>query len=189
MSGIVRKLKRRLRGEVPPDVSDWIARSNFEPFRWEKGDRLPFGDASLDFAYSEHFLEHLFLDEALELLRECRRVLRPRAVLRTVVPDADLRTYEAPEDAGCPGHHVPWSHPDKHKTRWSAYSLPAVLEVAGFDPVLLHYCDKDGRCVERNPAELAESYEGVPDRELVLDLSYVMRPRSLIVDGVRREGA
>ena len=185
VSGAIRKIKRSLRGETPPDVAGHLARSNFEPFHYEKGDRLPFDDASLDFIFSEHFLAHLFLDEAIELLRECARILRPRGVLRLVVPDADLRTYEPPEDAGCPGLEVPWNHPDKHKTRWSVYSLSPVLEIVGFVPVPLHYCDRDGRYVQRDPSEAPASYEGSPDRELVFDLSYVMRPNSLIVDGVR----
>jgi len=48
---------------------------------------LPRVDASVDFIYCSHVLEHLEEWEAVELLRECRRVLRPGGVLRLVVPD------------------------------------------------------------------------------------------------------
>jgi len=44
-------------------------------------------DASVDFIYCSRVLEHLEEWEAVELLRECRRVLRPGGVLRLVVPD------------------------------------------------------------------------------------------------------
>ena len=48
---------------------------------------LPFQDNSLDGIYASHILEHLYLDEAKQLLQECFRVLRPNGVLRVVVPD------------------------------------------------------------------------------------------------------
>jgi predicted SAM-dependent methyltransferase len=48
---------------------------------------LPFPDASMDAVYSSHLLEHLCLEEAKKLLKECYRVLKPNGVLRIVVPD------------------------------------------------------------------------------------------------------
>jgi len=51
---------------------------------------LPFATGSFDAIYASHLLEHLFLADALRLLRECHRVLRPGGTLRLVVPD--LRT-------------------------------------------------------------------------------------------------
>jgi hypothetical protein len=101
------------------------------------------------------------------------------------VPDADLRTYEPPEPPGFPGPDTPWNDPFKHKTRWSVYSLSEALQVAGFESVPLRYCDRDGNYVKRAPGELADRYEGCPDPGTVLDLSYLMRPDSLVVDGIR----
>lgn len=49
--------------------------------------RLPFEDAYFEAVYSSHLLEHLYRGDALRLLRECRRVLRPGGVCRAVVPD------------------------------------------------------------------------------------------------------
>lgn len=49
--------------------------------------RLPFADGSVSAIYSSHLLEHLYLEEADALLRDCARVLRPGGVIRVVVPD------------------------------------------------------------------------------------------------------
>jgi SAM-dependent methyltransferase len=48
---------------------------------------LPFPEDSFRALYCSHTLEHLYLDEARRLLRECLRVLRRGGVLRMVVPD------------------------------------------------------------------------------------------------------
>lgn len=48
---------------------------------------LPYADASVDFIFNEHFIEHITRDEALEFLKECRRVLKPGGVFRVSTPD------------------------------------------------------------------------------------------------------
>src|SRR3982751_3382986 len=48
---------------------------------------LPFGPDSVDAIYSSHMLEHLSLGDADLVLVECRRVLKPGAVLRLALPD------------------------------------------------------------------------------------------------------
>ena len=48
--------------------------------------RLPFSSSSVDCCYSEHFLEHLYPEEAELHLTEVRRILKPRGVYRIVVP-------------------------------------------------------------------------------------------------------
>ena len=56
---------------------------------------LPLATGSYDAIYASHLLEHLYLDDAARLLRECYRVLRAGGVLRLVVPDlkAIVREY------------------------------------------------------------------------------------------------
>jgi predicted SAM-dependent methyltransferase len=58
---------------------------------------LPFPDGSAELAHAEHFLEHLTDEEALRLLQECRRVLRPGGMMSVTVPDAEplLQAYAA----------------------------------------------------------------------------------------------
>ncbi len=48
---------------------------------------LPFPDNSMKFIYSCHMLEHLHITEAIELLKECRRVLAADGYMRLTLPD------------------------------------------------------------------------------------------------------
>jgi len=48
---------------------------------------LPFPNQSVESVYSTHMIEHLYPDELEDLLRECARVLKPKAGLRLIVPN------------------------------------------------------------------------------------------------------
>lgn len=50
---------------------------------------LPYPDNTAEAVYSSHMLEHLYLDDARALLRECFRVLRPGGLIRFAVPDGE----------------------------------------------------------------------------------------------------
>jgi predicted SAM-dependent methyltransferase len=82
---------RRLRGALqairvlPKRVSEIAWPNNIQICDLRR--RLPFADASFDACFSSHLIEHLHRDEALELLRDVRRVLKPGGLCRTVVPD------------------------------------------------------------------------------------------------------
>ncbi len=58
--------------------------------RFDLGRRLPFESRSVDFVFTEHFVEHVHLGQARRLFDECARILRPGGVLRISTPD--LRT-------------------------------------------------------------------------------------------------
>lgn len=62
---------------------------------------LPIADAAFDWAYSEHFLEHLSLEQAAAWLREVRRVVRAGGVVRISTPDLKryARAYVDGDDA------------------------------------------------------------------------------------------
>jgi len=167
-------------------LDEIYSRTNFMEFYYHKGDVLPFDDNCIEYIFSEHFFEHLFFDEALALLKECYRVLKAFGVIRTCVPDADLRTYEPPEPVGFPHTKLPHTAPSKHKTRWSVYSYAEALRIVGFEPIPLRYCDKSGQYICRNPSDNRHFYEHCPDHKTVFDLSHIMRIDSLIIDGIKR---
>ncbi|NES85013.1 MAG: methyltransferase domain-containing protein [Moorea sp. SIO2B7] len=50
---------------------------------------LPYPDAYFDACYSSHVIEHLKQHEADQLMAECWRVLKPRGIIRAVVPDLE----------------------------------------------------------------------------------------------------
>ena len=50
---------------------------------------LPYEDNVFEGAYSEHTLEHLYYEEAINLLMEIKRVLKPNCVFRCTVPDLE----------------------------------------------------------------------------------------------------
>ncbi len=49
--------------------------------------RFPLPDASFDYIFSEHMIEHVPYDGGLAMLRECLRVLKPGGKLRIATPD------------------------------------------------------------------------------------------------------
>lgn len=72
-------------GILPPRGGD----TGFKPdvFVHDLGKPLPFPEGSFGAVYASHTLEHMHLDEAKRMLRDCYRVLRPGGVVRMVVPD------------------------------------------------------------------------------------------------------
>ena len=51
---------------------------------------IPFRDSSVDFIFSSHVLHHLYREEALALIREALRVLKPGGTMRITVPDLEV---------------------------------------------------------------------------------------------------
>ncbi len=54
-------------------------------------DALPIEDASFDWIYSSHLIEHLRQEKVIEVLRQLHRLLKPGGLLRLSTPD--LRRY------------------------------------------------------------------------------------------------
>jgi len=50
---------------------------------------FPIPDASFDYVFSEHQLEHISHSQAVSMLRECWRILRPGGKIRLAVPSLD----------------------------------------------------------------------------------------------------
>ena len=69
--------------------------ANFDVVAHDITKPLPYGDATVDFVYASHVLEHLDLQEANALLLEIHRVLKSSGIVRLVVPDLEevARSY------------------------------------------------------------------------------------------------
>lgn len=57
--------------------------------QWDLTQPIPAASDSFDYVYSEHFIEHIGLDEARALVRECQRLLKPGGTLRLSTPNLE----------------------------------------------------------------------------------------------------
>ncbi len=107
--------------------------------------RLPFPDRSCRFVYSSHTLEHLFPDEAINLLQEIRRVLRPGGTARIAVPSVD-HALQVAHGAAVEDWPRPFADPvaqavnylfceGQHKYAYTYSILDAFARKAGFQGV------------------------------------------------------
>jgi predicted SAM-dependent methyltransferase len=89
-------------------------------FAWDCRRSLPLADRAAAGVRAEHYVEHLDPREELPaFLADVRRVLRPGAVLRVIVPDAEryLRAYCQGDDRALRELGVPDPFPDDLPTR------------------------------------------------------------------------
>jgi SAM-dependent methyltransferase len=131
---------------------------------------LPFSDASVDYVYTSHYLEHNSLADARKLLQEIYRVLRPGGIVRIVVPDLALgahRYLEAiranPEDASAAPEFLNWLQltrsnvRDPHLWMYDAPSLTAMLRGCGFNKIVVceyrEGCVPDCKILDNRPEE------------------------------------
>lgn len=68
--------------------------------------RLPYADASVEYIYSGHLVEHISPSQAAQLLAECHRVLAPGGVIRFSTPDLREFVDEYLENSGAGGDHA-----------------------------------------------------------------------------------
>lgn len=102
---------------------------------------IPLQDGVADYIYSSHFFEHLYRGDAISLLRECYRVLKPGAVLRISIPDLEyavglyssgrkdemLKNYFFVEDGG--------NDFSRHKYMYDYQMMAALLGKIGFNNI------------------------------------------------------
>lgn len=152
---------------------------------------MPFADGSVRGFYSEHFFEHLsYPVDGGNFLRECYRVMKPGAVIRIIVPNAeaymhaycqpgwDALSRTRPLDSKL---HDPYGRnystkmelinevfrqAEEHKFAYDYETLEKLLHDAGFDRVI------------------RSSFGSSLNSELLLDLPY-RESESLYVEAVR----
>ena len=117
----------------------------------DAGKPFSFPDASFNYVYSEHLIEHLTYRQALNMLEESYRVLKPGGVMRVATPDLRFLIglyqdpakpihqryidYSAKRGGILPSpvyiinhFHTAWGH----KIIYDKETLSALLEKAGF---------------------------------------------------------
>lgn len=158
-------LQSREQGTIP-----WSANI----VRLDLGRPLPFRDGCFTAVYSSHVLEHLHHDQALALLRECHRVLRPGGICRAVVPDLeavvkryvmakaasdphagtrmmeDLMVHDKQRAGGLLGMYYRWTAYHQHKWMYDDSSLAQLFAAAGFGEV------QSAECLESRIGRIAE---------------------------------
>lgn len=110
-------------------------------------DKLPFfEDNSIDLLYASHVFEYFDRTDAINVLAEWRRVLKPGGTLRLAVPDFEalIEIYKSTNDLnkilGPLYGRMEIQAVDKkimlyHKTTYDKKSLGTLLESAGFENV------------------------------------------------------
>ncbi len=60
---------------------------------------LPDEDSTVDYIYCSHVLEHFDKETTLKILKECRRVLKNKGIIRVVLPDLKIfvKNYKGAE--------------------------------------------------------------------------------------------
>lgn len=60
-------------------------------------DELPDENNSVDYIYCSHVLEHFEKEEAIKILRECKRVLKDKGIIRIVLPNLSkiIESYDS----------------------------------------------------------------------------------------------
>lgn len=119
-------------------------------------ERFPFPDASFDYIFSEHMIEHVEYDQAQFMLAECYRVMKPGGRIRISTPDLQVlanlyATEKTPEQQRYLDHFYSLWFPSvekrsvglvvnqlfdfEHKFLYDEETLTACLESAGFQSV------------------------------------------------------
>lgn len=70
---------------------------------------FPFADATIDYIYSEHLIEHLTYKQGQLMLHECFRVLKPSGRIRIATPDLEtLIGLHTPQKSGRQWRYIHW---------------------------------------------------------------------------------
>ena len=99
-----------------PERSNLDAEGNYVNHDVSKG-RLPFNDNTFEGILASHFFEHFHCQDAVKIMKECFRVLRPGGVLVVSVPDASYfrKVYHQDTKENCVelfGEPMSPEHPD-----------------------------------------------------------------------------
>jgi predicted SAM-dependent methyltransferase len=151
-------------------LGQWADRYQYKFVHMDARQKMRLGENTVDLVACCHMLEHLTWEEGLGFLKECYRVMKPGAVMRVSVPDAEkITNYYRNGQLGmfdeinvvsaknpCQSFKF-WSLLfEGHRIAYDGQSLLKIGEEAGF---------KVKRCKfnEGNKQILAETFDLLPD--------------------------
>ena len=114
--------------------------------------RFPYDDATFDYVFSSHLLEHLYYYQAIFCLSETFRVLKKGGVVRIGVPDLDkiVQNYDSkyPENfLEAIFESKQKYNKNKHHWYYNETSLTKLLEKTGFSKT--YRCEfREGNCAD-----------------------------------------
>lgn len=124
---------------------------------------LPFPAYSMEFLYSCHFLEHLTIDDAMCVLKECARVLSPNGVFRITLPAFEhaLAISEGSQPSEFPrkfssssGQAINFLFCDsQHRYAYSVESFKEIALACGFESAEEGAVNEDPRIAPLNEPE------------------------------------
>ncbi len=108
--------KNYLKTWINTDISDKIKKDIY----LDVTKKFPFRDSCIDFVFSEHMFEHLKLNEQINMLKECFRVMKKSTVIRIAQPSLSfiMDLYANPE-----------KEIHKKYMSWAVGEIPALKEV------------------------------------------------------------
>lgn len=136
--------------EGTPERENLDAETNYVEHDLFSG-QLPFGDVTFDGILASHVFEHMDCQQAVTIMRDCRRVLVPGGCLLVSVPNATYFRQVFPEDTNRnwqrlfdqddPANTIPtffeaalWYN--QHRVLFTEDVLWCYLTHAGFTPVI-----------------------------------------------------
>lgn len=118
---------------------------------WDLSDGIPLESDSMNGCFSEHCLEHLDFQTAIQTLREIHRILKSRATVRIVVPDAEMYIGEYIKHRRGESASIPYAEAFieltaimsinrvfrnfGHKYAWDFETLKLFLQKSGFESI------------------------------------------------------
>jgi SAM-dependent methyltransferase len=101
---------------------------------------LPFHNETVDFVYSSHLLEHLFKEDAFQLLKEIYRVLKKGGLFRLCIPDMNyvLNLYQNGKKQEALKYLFPESKADyfsRHRYMYDFETISEILKEVGFKEI------------------------------------------------------
>jgi SAM-dependent methyltransferase len=121
------------------ELRELLAANRFIHHRIQNG--LPFESETVEFIYTSHFVEHLYLSEARRFFAEAYRVLKPGGIFRVCVPDLEhaIALYCAGRKAESLEYFFYDAGPSfftRHRYMYDFEVLRLNLEMAGFAAVV-----------------------------------------------------